>query len=1190
MKHISLFEQFTAIAVELVNEKREDVGKYNTVKKVIAKIGKRPSEQDLAQFITDNYYDVTEVEQGNDDERANDKIADLVGFLKYDIKDWNAAWTDAQNESVLHEANKGKVHKAAKQGSYPAVIVVVKDGKVIHQEPVSTPEVAPATFNVMQEKYPKALIHLEDKTGKRLFSESVVTGFTEAKMTKDKLENLIYSLENENDSWHPSSDSKKKSMLDKLKKDLSKFESVVTEEVAYNSSNTKPEAAKQATKEFGKLLPKANKGVEPYVFAVVKTKARNYRLAIKSGSYVAHEFMSGLKEDGILTADIVKKAVANVIKLNPEEFNESVVNEALASGSKIEKNLNKALKSNINMFGDNDETIKVLDTPVRIERSQYDKEMNGRSKNFGASIMYMYGSVTNEYNTSAVIGVISRTKGTAKVFLYSEETYGKFAKGASFKEYEGASVLAEFQNKTRDVVSHLSKFPADGSANESMVNEASADRIIKQIERALKDGTSIFKLPMATQNYYNKNKGDFEVVTEARPGTKTYYHDRDVLPPHYGNSELHDKSEEMFKKSWKKLNDKQKDEVLSSFPKNESVVTEASNQKWKVVDSNGNEVAGPDAKHIMVDYAKQKRGWKAVKVAESVVIESKNSKEIKELEKLLKSIKSNTPADQGRKASIQDDIERLKNESAVNEAENYITGKFKVGDKIKTGFGEWEVIETDYAPKKSFIGSFIFKGKDMARVNIPNPPKTNKNAIGYKVTDGDKYPIIGFLYQYKDITKLATVGVDESVTEAKNTIGLAFKEEQDYLDFKEFVAEQPRGAIRKNIGFDSKTKSWNVEMDVKVLDSIYGEGTPSDKKSGWYGGLPDDFESVIIESVVTEGIKKGATVSYQAFHASNHPSGSYRYEVKANVLSVSGKEAKITYKDQDGKTKTIEVEIEKLSEAFAESVVTEGKMPNKLINDDDIVFLKTSENSKGAHYNVYYKGHDIDFGGVGFGTEKQLKSYAKEYILSRQWANKLRWEDAKPLPESVVTEARNYKESPDGKHKVKATVCYIKPMSGKRECKAIYFKSKHDALGFKDNVKGFPKGAAVEAIKESNMKYTTLFEEFIKKTKSVSSQNEAVKVTPESDIKIDDYTSDNGEEIKAVEIVGAISSSETEDEFLDYFYDAYGQGAFTETDTSTLVKYFNDYLEEITAKETEEEEAEKEGGGEEEDPLADLDI
>jgi hypothetical protein len=76
-------------------------------------------------------------------------------------------------KDFLNEASRRKVHKAAKQGSYPAVIVVVQDGKVIHQEPVSTPDVAPATFNVMQEKYPKALLHLEDNTGKRLFSESV---------------------------------------------------------------------------------------------------------------------------------------------------------------------------------------------------------------------------------------------------------------------------------------------------------------------------------------------------------------------------------------------------------------------------------------------------------------------------------------------------------------------------------------------------------------------------------------------------------------------------------------------------------------------------------------------------------------------------------------------------------------------------------------------------------------------------------------------------------------------------------------------------------------------------------------------------------------------------------------------------------------------------------------------------------
>jgi hypothetical protein len=59
-------------------------------------------------------------------------------------------------------------------------------------------------------------------------------------------------------------------------------------------------------------------------------------------------------------------------------------------------------------------------------------------------------------------------------------------------------------------------------------------------------------------------------VSEARPGTYTYQMDsegntRKVLPPYYGNSELHDKSKELFKKPWKKLSDKQQDEVLAAF-------------------------------------------------------------------------------------------------------------------------------------------------------------------------------------------------------------------------------------------------------------------------------------------------------------------------------------------------------------------------------------------------------------------------------------------------------------------------------------------------------------------------------------------------------------------------------------------------------------------------------------------------
>lgn len=72
------------------------------------------------------------------------------------------------------------------------------------------------------------------------------------------------------------------------------------------------------------------------------------------------------------------------------------------------------------------------------------------------------------------------------------------------------------------------------------------------------------------------------------------------------------------------------------------------------------------------------------------------------------------------------------------------------------------------------------------------------------------------------------------------------------------------------------------------------------------------------------------------------------------------------------------------------------------------------------------------------------------------------------LGESVMVEKADYKYKKDSKYPVEATVCYLDPMTRQRKCNKIYFKSKFDALGFKDNVKGFPKGAKVEAINESN--------------------------------------------------------------------------------------------------------------------------
>ena len=102
-----------------------------------------------------------------------------------------------------------------------------------------------------------------------------------------------------------------------------------------------------------------------------------------------------------------------------------------------------------------------------------------------------------------------------------------------------------------------------------------------------------------------------------------------------------------------------------------------------------------------------------------------------------------------------------------------------------------------------------------------------------------------------------------------------------------------------------------------------------------------------------------------------------------------------------------------------ESVVTEGKMPDKYIGNDEIVFLKTKEDSRGAHYNLYYKGHDIEKGGARFGSEKQLKDFADNYILSNQWYNKLRYADAKPLPESVdMDDLENAKERLSNPHTI----------------------------------------------------------------------------------------------------------------------------------------------------------------------------
>jgi hypothetical protein len=114
------------------------------------------------------------------------------------------------------------------------------------------------------------------------------------------------------------------------------------------------------------------------------------------------------------------------------------------------------------------------------------------------------------------------------------------------------------------------------------------------------------------------------------------------------------------------------------------------------------------------------------------------------------------------------------------------------------------------------------------------------------------------------------------------------------------------------------------------------------------------------------------------------------------------------------------------------------------------------------------------------------------------------------------------------------------------------------------------------------MRIVKTFEEF------TSSLHEgAIEAGEDSKVVIDDVTLDSGKEIRSTEILGTILSSKTEKEFKEYFYDTYGNGAFTDEDISTLLKFYLEYTEEKNAEELEaEEEAEEEDG----DSTDDLDL
>ena len=77
----------------------------------------------------------------------------------------------------------------------------------------------------------------------------------------------------------------------------------------------------------------------------------------------------------------------------------------------------------------------------------------------------------------------------------------------------------------------------------------------------------------------------------------------------------------------------------------------------------------------------------------------------------------------------------------------------------------------------------------------------------------------------------------------------------------------------------------------------------------------------------------------------------------------------------------------------------ESSFPDQLKGNDDIIWKKNWERNNQANYGAFYKGHDIEHGGVTFGSVDRLHKYIKSYILSNNWYNKLKY--AKPLDENT---------------------------------------------------------------------------------------------------------------------------------------------------------------------------------------------
>jgi hypothetical protein len=79
------------------------------------------------------------------------------------------------NSENINEGNWSKIMMGVRKGSQsgPWTIVIIKDKRVVHQEPVKIKDAIPASYEAMKKKFRGATLSIEDNHGHIVYSEKI---------------------------------------------------------------------------------------------------------------------------------------------------------------------------------------------------------------------------------------------------------------------------------------------------------------------------------------------------------------------------------------------------------------------------------------------------------------------------------------------------------------------------------------------------------------------------------------------------------------------------------------------------------------------------------------------------------------------------------------------------------------------------------------------------------------------------------------------------------------------------------------------------------------------------------------------------------------------------------------------------------------------------------------------------------